>query len=106
MNFLDAFAGKTVRVRFRIVTDGAVGDSGWDVDNIAFKGIDNKPFTGIVFDAGKCGQGPRGPSAANNLGGGGCSASPGPRSSKSPWLLAAFASLSLALVVRRRRRNR
>lgn len=31
---IDAFAGQTVQFRFRVVTDGAVGDEGWDIDDV------------------------------------------------------------------------
>jgi fungalysin metallopeptidase (M36) len=42
-------AGKAVKVRFRIGTDDGVGAPGWDIDDIAFGGITNKPF-GTVGD--------------------------------------------------------
>lgn len=43
-----ALAGKTVRVRFRIVTDGARGASGWDIDDIRASGLDGTPFSVVV----------------------------------------------------------
>ncbi|HMI89219.1 MAG TPA: M36 family metallopeptidase [Polyangiaceae bacterium] len=42
-------AGKKVKVRFRVGTDEATGAPGWDIDDIAFGGITNKPF-GTVAD--------------------------------------------------------
>ena len=42
-----AFAGKTVQVRFRMGTDQETGAGGWDIDDIGFEGIDNKPFATI-----------------------------------------------------------
>lgn len=39
-----AFAGKQIRIRFRIASDGYVGDYGWDIDDIAFQGIVGTPF--------------------------------------------------------------
>jgi len=42
-------AGKTVQVRFRIGTDQAVGNHGWEIDDIGFQGITNTPFP--LFDA-------------------------------------------------------
>jgi hypothetical protein len=48
------FAGQTVRVRFRIGTDAAVGDVGWELDNLTFSGITNTPFTILVDDTMAC----------------------------------------------------
>ena len=36
--------GTTIKVRFRLGTDNAVGAAGWQVDNISFTGITNRPF--------------------------------------------------------------
>jgi MYXO-CTERM domain-containing protein len=49
-------AGMKVKVRFRIGTDDAAGNYGWEVDNIAFKGITNTPFDSLVLDATACGE--------------------------------------------------
>ncbi|MBI4952241.1 MAG: M36 family metallopeptidase [Myxococcales bacterium] len=49
-----ALAGQTVRVRFRIATDDAVGAAGWDIDDVAFEGLTNTPFPALVADAGSC----------------------------------------------------
>lgn len=49
-----AFAGETVRFRFRIGTDANTGDYGWEIDNILVSGIDNAPFNIIVADASEC----------------------------------------------------
>jgi hypothetical protein len=38
------YQGKTVRLRFRIGTDPAVGGPGWDIDDLQISGIDNLPF--------------------------------------------------------------
>jgi fungalysin metallopeptidase (M36)/PA domain-containing protein/fungalysin/thermolysin propeptide len=54
LNFGTAFAGKTVRVRFRIGTDEAAADIGWEIDNIAFQGITNQPFAQFIADLAKC----------------------------------------------------
>jgi len=35
---LNAFAGQTVQFRFRLGTDGAVGDEGWYIDNVTVQG--------------------------------------------------------------------
>ena len=47
-------AGKTVKIRFRIGTDSAVGANGWLVDNINVQGITNLPFTDFGPDAQSC----------------------------------------------------
>jgi MYXO-CTERM domain-containing protein len=49
-----AFAGQTVRVRFRLCTDQAVQAGGWQIDDIAFDGIDNLPFTSVLAEDGVC----------------------------------------------------
>jgi len=49
-----AFAGQTVRFRVRIGTDEAAGDLGWEIDNIAFQGITNLPFSAFVADRSRC----------------------------------------------------
>ncbi|MCY1054236.1 M36 family metallopeptidase [Nannocystis sp. SCPEA4] len=48
------FAGQQIRLRFRIGTDLATGAFGWDIDNIGFSGVTNKPFPGWVADPGDC----------------------------------------------------
>ena len=39
-----AYQGKTVKLRFRVGTDPAVGGPGWDLDELQISGIDNLPF--------------------------------------------------------------
>ena len=46
------YAGKTIRVRFRSGTDLATGDTGWDVDDIAFTGLTSTPFARFTADPG------------------------------------------------------
>jgi len=59
LDFGQAFAGDTVRVRFRIGTDQAVGAPGWFIDDIAFSGITNLPFGTLEPEAGdECQQAP------------------------------------------------
>jgi len=43
-----------VIVRFRIGADDSTGSPGWDVDDIAFTGLTNTPFTTLVPNAGVC----------------------------------------------------
>ena len=54
LNLGNALAGQTVRVRFRIGTDEAVGDVGWELDNLAFGGITNTPFAVLVDETKVC----------------------------------------------------
>jgi len=54
LNLGTALAGKTARVRFRIGTDDAAGDFGWELDNIGFAGITNKPFAAVVDKTSAC----------------------------------------------------
>ncbi|MFE8604835.1 PKD domain-containing protein [Archangium violaceum] len=48
------YAGKTVRIRFRIGTDSSKGDTGWDVDELQLEGVKNTPFTTLEPHRGKC----------------------------------------------------
>jgi hypothetical protein len=52
VDFGTALAGKKVLVRFREVSDPFTGIFGWVVDNLAFTGASNKPFSSTVADAG------------------------------------------------------
>ena len=54
LNLGTAFAGQTVRIRFRIGTDEAAADIGWEIDNVAFQGITNLPFAEFIADLSKC----------------------------------------------------
>jgi len=48
------YAGKTVRLRFRLGTDPAVGTPGWDLDDIEFTGTDNTPFPSHLGNSRVC----------------------------------------------------
>jgi MYXO-CTERM domain-containing protein len=54
LDFGNVFAGQTIKLRFRIGTDSAAGAPGWEIDNFAVQGIDNKPFGTVVTDTGSC----------------------------------------------------
>ncbi len=54
LNFAKSLAGKSVRLRFRIGTDDASGDFGWELDDFVVQGITNTPFDALVVDAGMC----------------------------------------------------
>jgi len=49
-----SYAGKTVRIRFRIGADNGAAATGWVLDDLAFSGITNTPFTKICSDTGAC----------------------------------------------------
>ena len=56
-----AYAGQRVRIRFRIGTGAShTGNPllGWQIDDVAFGGITNLPFFGLVADRGLCGSSP------------------------------------------------
>ncbi len=103
-----AYAGQTVKVRFRFGSDEGTASPGWDVDDVAFSGITNKPFTSRVADATTpCGAaidgdaGPITPAAdLPEAGGGGCGCStPGHATST-----VGAAGMLIALSLLRRRR--
>jgi hypothetical protein len=54
LNLGTAFANKDVLVRFRIGADESTGAPGWEIDDIAFGGITNTPFAGLVANVGVC----------------------------------------------------
>ncbi len=54
VDFGGAFAGETVLIRFRIGTDQAAADFGWEIHQLSFAGITNTPFPSIVADATDC----------------------------------------------------
>lgn len=52
-----AYADKTVKFRFRIGSDDAAAAKGWEIDDIAFNGTTNLPFTSVVSDPNSCSNG-------------------------------------------------
>jgi large repetitive protein len=54
LSFGTQFSGQTVKLRFRIATDAAVGEAGWSIDSVAFTGITNTPFNRLADDATTC----------------------------------------------------
>ncbi|WP_394849508.1 M36 family metallopeptidase [Pendulispora brunnea] len=54
LNLAKALSGKTIKVRFRIGTDAGAGAGGWDIDDIAFTGLTNKPFSTQADDQAVC----------------------------------------------------
>ncbi|MEO6259881.1 MAG: M36 family metallopeptidase [Thermoanaerobaculia bacterium] len=53
-----AYAGQRVQIRFRLGTALSHSSApllGWQIDDIAFTGINNLPFFGLVADRGLCG---------------------------------------------------
>jgi uncharacterized protein (TIGR03382 family) len=51
------YAGKTVRLRFRIGTDTGTGGAGWELDDVAVSGATSPPFPALVNDRMICGTG-------------------------------------------------
>jgi len=50
----NAIANKSFKLRFRIATDEAAGETGWDIDEISVQGATNTPFPSIVANATSC----------------------------------------------------
>jgi MYXO-CTERM domain-containing protein len=48
------YAGRSVRIRFRIGSDDALGLKGWEIDDLTFTGITNRPFPSVVTDPNLC----------------------------------------------------
>jgi hypothetical protein len=48
LNLGTTYAGKDIRIRFRIGADESTGAPGWEVDDISVSGITNTPFAGLV----------------------------------------------------------
>ncbi len=46
------YAGQSVKIRFRVGSDPSGAGVGWLLDNLAFNGISNTPFSAIVADRG------------------------------------------------------
>jgi hypothetical protein len=60
-----ALAGQTILLRFRLVTDVGGGGPGWTIDDIAFQGIDNTPFTAILPHEAVCQEPPNASAGAD-----------------------------------------
>ena len=54
LDFGPALAGKTVRLRFRIGADDAASAKGWEIDDLKFFGLAEKPFPRVVVDPNLC----------------------------------------------------
>ncbi|HYO66623.1 MAG TPA: PKD domain-containing protein [Archangium sp.] len=54
LNLGTTYAGKTVRLRFRIGTDSSRGATGWDLDDLQVEGVVNTPFTTREPHRGEC----------------------------------------------------
>lgn len=49
-----AYAGKTLQVRFRIGSDDAAAEKGWELDDLRFLGLAVKPFPQVIIDPNLC----------------------------------------------------
>lgn len=55
VNLGTRYAGKTVRIRFRMGTDdSSIVKGSWDLDDLQLAGVVNKPFTAVVSHRGLC----------------------------------------------------
>ncbi|MFZ5438727.1 MAG: myxosortase-dependent M36 family metallopeptidase [Myxococcota bacterium] len=54
VNLGTTYAGKNIRFRFRIGSDDAAAAKGWEIDDIQFSGITNKPFSAVTSDPNSC----------------------------------------------------
>jgi len=55
LDFGTQLAGESVLLRFRIGTDAAAGDYGWDIDDIDIAGLTNLPFSSLQDHDDLCG---------------------------------------------------
>ena len=55
VNLGTKYSNKSVRIRFLIGSDQAVGSFGWEIDNVVFTGIANTPFPSVIADTTSCG---------------------------------------------------
>ncbi len=53
-----AYAGRSVRVRFRVGSDAGTSSPGWDIDDIQVTGIATPPFDALVAQAASCNNAP------------------------------------------------
>jgi hypothetical protein len=54
VNLGTAYAGKTVKDRWRVATDEAAGDFGWAIDDLVFNNLVNQPFLALAAETGPC----------------------------------------------------
>jgi large repetitive protein len=50
----NTYAGKTVHLRFRIGSDDAAAEKGWEVDDLRFIGLAVRPFPSVIIDPNLC----------------------------------------------------
>jgi len=101
LDFGTSLAGKTFQLRFRVVSDPFSGAPGWDIDDLAFTGLTNKPFPALVTNAKACDlSAGSGSDDDEDDDDGGCQTG---RTSSPTGLLAALAVLGVVVLRRRRR---
>jgi hypothetical protein len=54
VNLGTAYAGQTVKIRFRLGTDAASADYGWDIDDLQILNSTNNPFVQLIGDPTPC----------------------------------------------------
>ncbi|HVJ88394.1 MAG TPA: peptidase, partial [Labilithrix sp.] len=52
--FGTALANQSVKVRFRVATDNAAGEFGWEIDDIQISGATNTPFASLIAEDSVC----------------------------------------------------
>ena len=55
LNLGSTYAGKSIKLRFRIGSDNGAAATGWILDDLAFSGITNTPFSTLVAQPAVCG---------------------------------------------------
>ena len=66
-SFGTAYAGQTVRIRFRVASDAGVGANGWDIASLTFTNLTNLPFKDLGPNALDCTPVAVGPSLPTEL---------------------------------------
>ena len=64
VSFGTSFVNQDVRLRFRLGSDAAAGAYGWEIDNVSFTGIQNRPFSMLVAETQNCGENNQAPVAS------------------------------------------
>lgn len=54
LDFGTSLAGHTVQLRFRFASNDSIRSVGWEIDDVAFRGVPSTPFGMVVADQGTC----------------------------------------------------
>jgi len=105
INLGTTYSGQSVKVRFRVGTDEAVGAAGWDIDDLEFTGITNTPFATISDDTTVCMPEPEPEPEPGPEDGGGCGCHSYRSNSSSGSGMGFLLLVGMALIGLRRRRE-